>query len=91
MTTGEPLAVRGAMKPLSTLNRPLRTVDVVTKQEAMAFKERTDHCAVPAAGVVGEAMVALVLAGEVLRKTGGDSLDEVRHSLGTYRRMLRWS
>ena len=91
MTTGEPLSVRGAMKPLSTLNRPLRTVDVVSKEEVVAFKERTDHCAVPAAGVVGEAMVAIVLASELMRKVGGDSLDEVRQNLTTYRRTLRWA
>ncbi len=91
MTTGEVLSVRAAMKPLSTLNRPLRTIDMVTKESVMAFKERTDHCAVPAAGVVGEAMVALVVADELVRKTGGDSLEEVRQNLTTYRRMVRWS
>src|SRR2546423_1198898 len=91
MTTGEVLSVRAAMKPLSTLNRPLRSVDVVSKEEVLAFKERTDSCAVPAAGVVGESMVALVLASELLRKAGGDSLEEVRQNLATYRRMVRWS
>jgi chorismate synthase len=66
------------MKPLSTLNRPvLKTVDVVTKEETVSFKERTDSTAVPAMGVVAETMVALVLASEALRKFGGDSLAEL--------------
>lgn len=78
MTTGSLLVARAAMKPLSTLNRPvLRTVDVVTKQESVSFKERTDVTAVPAAGVVAETMVAWVLAVEALRKFGGDSVPEV--------------
>ena len=77
MTTGELLVVRAAMKPLATLNRPtLKTVDVVTKESTVSFKERTDVTAVPAMGVVGETMVALVLAGEAQRKFGGDSLAE---------------
>ncbi|MGH8972628.1 MAG: chorismate synthase [Acidimicrobiia bacterium] len=78
MTTGSLLVARVAMKPLATLNRPvLRTVDVQTKEETVSFKERTDVTAVPASGVVAESMVALVLAGEALRKFGGDSLAEV--------------
>src|SRR5438105_12115299 len=78
MTTGALLVARVAMKPLASLNRPvLRTVDTETKEEAVSFKERTDITAVPAAGVVAETMVALVLAGEVLRKFGGDSLPEL--------------
>ena len=77
MTTGELLVVRAAMKPLATLNRPtLKTVDVVTKQETVSFKERTDVTAVPAMGVVAETMVALVLATEAQRKFGGDSVAE---------------
>ena len=77
MTTGDLLVARVAMKPLSTLNRPvLRTVDVETKEATVSFKERTDVTAVPASGVVAETMVALVLAGEALRKFGGDSLRE---------------
>lgn len=77
MTTGELLVVRAAMKPLATLNRPtLPTVDVVTKESTVSFKERTDVTAVPAMGVVAETMVALVLAGEAQRKFGGDSLAE---------------
>src|SRR4051812_2788482 len=78
MTTGEVLVVRGAMKPLATLNRPtLGTVDVATKEETVSFKERTDVTAVPAMGVVAETMVALVLADEATRKFGGDSIDEL--------------
>lgn len=77
MTTGELLVVRAAMKPLATLNQPsLATVDVVTKQSTVSFKERTDVTAVPAMGVVAETMVALVLAGEAQRKFGGDSVAE---------------
>jgi chorismate synthase len=78
MSTGELVVCRVAMKPLATLNRPvLETVDVDTKDATVSFKERTDVTAVPAMGVVGETMVALVLAGEALRKFGGDSVDEV--------------
>ncbi|MEA2844165.1 MAG: chorismate synthase [Actinomycetota bacterium] len=78
MSTGDLLVARIAMKPLSTLNRPvLRTVDVETKEETVSFKERTDVTAVPAAGVVAETMVALVLADEALRKFGGDSVTEL--------------
>jgi len=81
MTTGDLLVAHVAMKPLSTLNRPvLRTVDVETKEATVSFKERTDVTAVPASGVVAETMVALVLAGEALRKFGGDSLDELRRN-----------
>jgi chorismate synthase len=77
MTTGAALVARVAMKPLATLNRPvLKTVDTETKEETVSFKERTDVTAVPAAGVVAETMVALVLASEALRKFGGDSVDE---------------
>ncbi|HEV7862892.1 MAG TPA: chorismate synthase [Acidimicrobiia bacterium] len=78
MTTGGLLVARVAMKPLASLNRPvLRTVDTETKEETVSFKERTDVTAVPAAGVVAETMVSLVLAGEALRKFGGDSLPEL--------------
>jgi chorismate synthase len=81
MSTGELLVARAAMKPLATLNRPvLATVDVVTKEETVSFKERTDVTAVPALGVVAETMVALVLADEALRKFGGDSLTELRRN-----------
>ena len=90
MTTGDLLAARVAMKPLSTLNRPvLRTVDVETKQPTVSFKERTDVTAVPASGVVAETMVALVIATEALRKFGGDSLDEVLRNHQAYLAALR--
>ncbi|HTN78350.1 MAG TPA: chorismate synthase [Acidimicrobiales bacterium] len=78
MSTGEVIVARAYMKPLATLNRPvLKTVDVVTKEETVSFKERTDVTAVPAMGVVAETMVSLVLANEALRKFGGDSMAEV--------------
>jgi chorismate synthase len=72
------------MKPFSTVPKPLATVDLATKQEAVAIKQRTDACAVPAGGVVGEAVVAFVLADAVLEKFGGDSLPETRQNLGAY-------
>src|SRR3954453_6511807 len=81
ISTGEMVVARAAMKPLATLNRPvLKTVDVVTKEETVSFKERTDVTAVPAMGVVAETMVALVLANELLRKFGGDSVDELKRN-----------
>jgi chorismate synthase len=90
MTTGALLVARAAMKPLSTLNRPvLRTVDVETKEATVSFKERTDVTAVPAAGVVAETMVALVLAGEAQRKFGGDSVAELVRNHDAYRAALR--
>ncbi|HEX5365653.1 MAG TPA: chorismate synthase [Acidimicrobiales bacterium] len=89
ISNGEPVTARVAMKPLSTLNRPvLKTVDVVTKEEAVSFKERTDVTAVPAMGVVAETMVALVLAGEALRKFGGDSVTELQRNAAAYRATL---
>ena len=90
MTTGEPLVVRGAMKPLPTLTKPLRSVDTETKAPAQALRERTDSCTVPAAGVVGEAMVALVLAGALREKLGGDHIDDVRAALEAYRGRIGW-
>ena len=90
MSTGELVVCRAAMKPLATLNRPvLKTVDVETKEETVSFKERTDVTAVPAMGVVAETMVALVLAGEALRKFGGDSLDEIVRNHAAYQATLR--
>lgn len=74
MSNGEPIRARGAMKPISTLMSPLRTVDMTTGEPAQAVRERSDVCAVPAAGVVGEQMVAFVLAAETLRKFGGDTV-----------------
>jgi chorismate synthase len=84
MTTGEPLVVRVAMKPISTLMRPLGTVDVATGGEAKAVAERSDVTAVPAMGVIAEAMAAIVLADAVLEKFGGDSLGEVQRNLDAY-------
>src|SRR5947207_12962893 len=90
MTTGALLVARVAMKPLASLNRPvLRTVDTETKEETVSFKERTDVTAVPAAGVVAETMVALVLAGEALRQFGGDSLPELLRNHQGYLEALR--
>ena len=90
MTTGEVLVVRAAMKPLSTLNRPtLKTVDVMSKQETVSFKERTDVTAVPAMGVVADTMVALVLAAEAQRKFGGDSIAEFVRNARAFAESLR--
>ena len=89
MTTGDLVVARVAMKPLATLNRPvLQTVDVETKEATVSFKERTDVTAVPAAGVVAETMVALVLATEALRKFGGDSVAEFVRNHDAYRASL---
>jgi len=90
MTTGEPLIVRGAMKPLPTLTKPLRSVDISTHEPSEALRERTDSCTVPAAGVVGEAMVALVLADAYRRKFGGDHIDDVRQALDAYCWRIGW-
>jgi chorismate synthase len=84
MTTGEVLRVRAAMKPISTVPRALRTVDTATGEAAVAHHQRSDVCAVPAAGVVAEAMVALVLAGATLEKFGGDSVTETRRNAQAY-------
>jgi chorismate synthase len=84
MSTGEVLRVRAAMKPISTVPRALRTVDVATGEPAVAINQRSDVCAVPAAGVVAEAMVALVLADALLEKFGGDSVGETRRNLEGY-------
>jgi chorismate synthase len=90
MTSGEPLIVRGAMKPLPTLTKPLRSVDIATHDPGAALRERTDSCTVPAAGVVGEAMVALVLAEAYRAKFGGDHIDDVRQALDAYRERIGW-
>jgi chorismate synthase len=84
MSTGEPIRVRAAMKPFSTVPKPLATVDLATGTEAVAIKQHTDVCAVPAGGVVGEAALALVLADAALEKFGGDSLPETRGNLRRY-------
>ncbi|HEX2201900.1 MAG TPA: chorismate synthase [Longimicrobium sp.] len=89
ITTGQPLVVRAAMKPISTLMRPLGTVDLRTGEAAEAVRERSDVCAVPAAGVVAEAMVAIVLADAVLEKFGGDSLGELRRNFEGYLERIR--
>ncbi|CAN5530015.1 chorismate synthase [soil metagenome] len=90
MSNGEDLVVRGALKPISTLTKPLRSVDTETKEPAQAMRERTDSTVVPAAGVVAEAMVALVLARCYLEKFGGDHIDDVRAALDAYRERIGW-
>jgi chorismate synthase len=90
MTTGAPLVVRASMKPLPTLTKPLRSVDIATHEPAEALRERTDSCTVPAAAVVGEAMVAFVLADAFRRKFGGDHIDDVRGSLRAYEERIEW-
>lgn len=89
MTNGQPLRVRAAMKPISTVPRALATVDMATGEEAVAIHQRSDVCAVPAAGVVVEAMVALVLARAALDKFGGDSLAETRANVENYLRAVQ--
>jgi chorismate synthase len=84
ITTGQPLRVKAAMKPISSLNRALSTVDVATGEPATAINQRSDTCAVPAAAVVAEAMVALVLAEAATEKFGGDSVTEIRRNLAGY-------
>ncbi|HYF72023.1 MAG TPA: chorismate synthase [Nocardioides sp.] len=90
MSTGEALRVRAAMKPIATVPRALRTIDVTTGEEAVAHHQRSDVCAVPAAGIVAEAMVALVLADAVLEKFGGDSVHETRRNVESYLDTLRF-
>jgi chorismate synthase len=89
ITNGEEVRIRGHLKPLSTLRRPLRSVDIDTKQEELAAFERSDITAVPAAGVIGEAMVALVIAAAMREKFGGDSLGEMKRNFEGYREQLR--
>jgi chorismate synthase len=84
MSNGEVIRVRAAMKPISTVPRALQTIDVATGEAAKAHHQRSDVCAVPAAGVVAEAMVALVIANAVLEKFGGDSLNETKRNLESY-------
>ncbi len=84
ITNGQDILVRGLLKPISTLRRPLESVELETREPALAAYERSDVCVVPAAGVVGEAMVALVLAGAVLEKFGGDSLRETKRNYDAY-------
>jgi chorismate synthase len=89
ITNGEPVVCRAAMKPISTLRRALPSVDVRTKEAFSAAFERSDVCAVPAASVIGEAMVAITLAGALMEKLGGDSLGEVVRNLEGYRGQIR--
>ncbi len=91
MTTGEPLVVRAAAKPLPTLTKPLRTVDIATHEPAEALRERTDSAVVPAAGVVGEAMLAIVLASAYREKFGGDHIDDVRAAVAAYEQRIGWT
>ena len=90
MTTGEPLVARVAMKPIPTLTKPLRSVNIATKEPAQALRERTDSCVVPAAGVVGEAMLAIVLAGAYRDKFGGDHIDDVKAAVSAYCSRIGW-
>jgi chorismate synthase len=90
MTTGEPVVVRVAMKPIPTLTKPLRSVDISTREPAQALRERTDSAVVPAAGVVGEAMLAIVLAGAYRDKFGGDHIDDVRGAVAAYEQRIGW-
>jgi chorismate synthase len=89
VTNGEPLVLRAAMKPIPTLAKPLKSIDIRTKQPSEASYERSDICAVPAAAVVAEGMVAFVLAQSVLEKFAKDSLAELLESLANYNRYLR--
>jgi chorismate synthase len=84
MTNGMPIILRAAMKPIPTLKRPLRSIDIITKEAVEATYERSDVCAVPAAGVIGEAMVALTIADVFLEKFGGDSMAEVKCNYDSY-------
>jgi chorismate synthase len=84
MTNGMPIIIRAAMKPIPTLRKPLHSVDINTKKPIKAAYERSDICAVPAAGVVGEAMTALVIADTFLEKFGGDSMVEVKRNYISY-------
>ena len=89
ITNGEEIRIRGHLKPLSTLRRPMRSVDIDTKKDEIAAFERSDITAVPAAGVIGEAMVALTLAAAMREKFGGDSIGEMKHNFEGYREQLR--
>ena len=90
MTNGEPLLVRAAVKPISTMTKPLQSVDTETKEPAQALRERTDSTVVPAAGVVGEAMVCLTLARAYREKFGGDHIDDVLEAVEAYKRRIDW-
>jgi len=89
MTNGEPIVIRAAMKPIPTLKKPLKTVDIQTKTEKKALTERSDICAVAAAAVIAEAMVAFVLAQAVLEKFGGDSITELKRNFNGYLEQIK--
>ena len=89
ITNGQDVVVRGLLKPISTLRRPLESVDLATREPALAAYERSDVAVVPAAGVIGEAMVAMVLAQAFLEKFGGDSLGETRRNFEGYLEQVR--
>src|SRR6266404_656666 len=89
VTNGQAVVARAVMKPLSTLRSPLKSVDLATKEAVEAVVERSDVWAVPAAGIVGEAMMAIVLAGAFLEKFGGDSLEDIRRNYDTYLASLK--
>jgi len=89
MTNGQDVVVRGLLKPISTLRRPLESVDLTTREPALAAYERSDVAVVPAAGVIGEAMVAIVLAQAFLEKFGGDSLEETRRNHAGYMEQVK--
>jgi chorismate synthase len=89
MTNGQDLVVRGLLKPISTLRRPLESVDLRTRESASAAYERSDVCVVPAAGVIGEAMVSIILAQSMLEKFGGDSLQETCRNFKSYQEQVR--
>jgi chorismate synthase len=86
VSNGEPLVLRAVMKPIPTMRRPLRSVDIITKRPTKAGYERSDVCAVPSAGVVGEAVVAIEIARAIMEKFGGDSMDEMKRNLEAYLR-----
>jgi chorismate synthase len=88
MTNGEPIIVRGALKPISTMSKPLPSIDLISGEEIQAHYERSDVCTVPAAGVIGEAMVAIVLAGAMLEKFGGDSVGETLRNFEAYHKTI---
>ena len=90
MRNCEPLVVRAALKPISTLTKPLRSVDTETREATQALRERTDSTVVPAAGVVAEAMTALVLARGYREKFGGDHLDDALRAFAAYRERVGW-
>ena len=85
-----PLIVQGALKPIPTLTKPLRSVDIATREPTQALRERTDSCVVPAGGVVAEAMVAFVLADAYRRKFGGDHIEDVREAVAAYAERIDW-